>query len=677
MQLRKFCVLSVSLLWTLALFSGGAEAALRCEAHTTPANVTAGAASQTLGDIVLFCSDPTGPAAPAIDTRQVRVTLIGHPDLFSSLGNVQTLPVANAVVLGSIRDAVLTVNTNTCGSPATAGGAYGTCGAPDSRFQDPQYAAVANPQTGELIWSDIDFPNPGADQDNGGPLAPHPNVTVIRISNLKADLTNFAGGRVIARLAGGLPMNFTFPVVGLTGPTSGSPGAAPGPGTTGQSRCRFINGLAPLDRNATALAAGKVRFECENTPPPGGVTSNSMTADVYAILNVNYTGTVNNGNTQAKLIVNGNQGGAITGVLLSGSRTIRFPAVTIPVPGAGGNPAKTLVEIEGIVANATQVTKGKVLAAVRFGGFPSLPLNRHFTEIAAPSDKIGIYTNGSWLIDYDGDRVFEGCGIDKCGGFGLGTDQPFPGDYDGDGFYQIGLFRVGATYNSFFLDNQNYTWNGCFGGELCMGLGQPGDLAIRGDFIGLGKDQIGLFRNGSWFIDNGNLAWDGCFSVDPDICAGFGQAGDTAVIGDFDGDGITQIGLFRNGSWFLDTGNRAWDGCATELCMGLGKAGDIPVVGDFNGDGKDQIGVFRAGSWFIDNGNFVWDGCGVDICAGFGSAGSKPVVGDYNGDGIDDIATFEAGFWAIDNGNFTWDGCGVETCVTHGASGDKPVPGPY
>ena len=42
--------------------------------------------------------------------------------------------------------------------------------------------------------------------------------------------------------------------------------------------------------------------------------------------------------------------------------------------------------------------------------------------------------------------------------------------------------------------------------------------------------------------------------------------------------------------------------------LAFGMKGGIPVTGDFNGDGVTEIGVFIDGEWFIDlNGNGVWD----------------------------------------------------------------------
>jgi len=51
------------------------------------------------------------------------------------------------------------------------------------------------------------------------------------------------------------------------------------------------------------------------------------------------------------------------------------------------------------------------------------------------------------------------------------------------------------------------------------------------------------------------------------------------------------------------------------------------VVGDWNGDGVDEIGVFRNGMWYLDlNGNGIWEGPAVDRQYTFGLAGDIPVL---------------------------------------------------
>ena len=88
----------------------------------------------------------------------------------------------------------------------------------------------------------------------------------------------------------------------------------------------------------------------------------------------------------------------------------------------------------------------------------------------------------------------------------------------------------------------------------------------------------------------------------------WGLPGDIQVIGDWNGDGKDDIGIFRPGSgiWSLDSnGNYAWEVSDRSLSWGL--PGDIQVIGDWNGDGKDEIGIFRPtlGIWSLDsNGNY-------------------------------------------------------------------------
>jgi len=99
--------------------------------------------------------------------------------------------------------------------------------------------------------------------------------------------------------------------------------------------------------------------------------------------------------------------------------------------------------------------------------------------------KIGVFRNGPWFLDLNGNGVWDGSGIDAC-------------------------------YASF---------------------GWAGDIPVAGDWNGTGTAKIGVFRNGQWFLDlNGNGVFDGCGI---DACyAFFGTAGDIPVAGEWDGTGV-------------------------------------------------------------------------------------------------------------------------------------------
>lgn len=110
--------------------------------------------------------------------------------------------------------------------------------------------------------------------------------------------------------------------------------------------------------------------------------------------------------------------------------------------------------------------------------------------------------------------------------------------------------------------------------------------------------------------------------------------------GDFDGDGFTDVNVFRpsTGTWFtLNSGSN------TVGIVNWGLNGDIPVDGDFDGDGLADQAVFRPseGSWWVNRSS------GGVFVTTFGTNGDKPVAGDYDKDGKTDVAV-----WRPSNGNY-------------------------
>jgi PKD repeat protein len=224
----------------------------------------------------------------------------------------------------------------------------------------------------------------------------------------------------------------------------------------------------------------------------------------------------------------------------------------------------------------------------------------------------------------------------------------------GDG-YTSTLRNVSHTYTSKGIYNATLT----IGNALGTNTSAPQAITVSSP-----PARIGVFRNstGYWYLDT-NL--DG--TVDRSVH--FGISGDTPVVGDFNGDGTTDIGVFRNstGNWYLDTN---FDGTA-ETTVHLGTSGDIPVVGDWNNAGHSEIGVFRpsTGYWYLDTN---LDGT-VDRSVHFGNSSDTPVVGDFNGDKTTDLGVFRnpTAYWYLDT-NF--DGT-ADTAVHFGNSSDTPVVG--
>ena len=108
--------------------------------------------------------------------------------------------------------------------------------------------------------------------------------------------------------------------------------------------------------------------------------------------------------------------------------------------------------------------------------------------------------------------------------------------------------------------------------------------------------------------------------------------------GEWAGDGKTEMGVYCQGVWFLDsTGSGQWDGGHTYWSW----AGSlIPVVGDWTGSSaKSQFGVYNQGAWFLDYDNsHLWDAANQAALTFYGWAGAQPVVGNW-GSGFQMAAT--------------------------------------
>lgn len=256
-------------------------------------------------------------------------------------------------------------------------------------------------------------------------------------------------------------------------------------------------------------------------------------------------------------------------------------------------------------------------------------------------DRVGVYrpSTGEWFLDQNGSGAWGGCSsTDVCvQPFTNSAALPVVGDWDGSGTTKLGVFVTDSA--QWLLDaNGNGIFEGCQIDACVDAFGATGDLPVIGKWTTAPESGIGLFRPSEkrWRLDsNSNDTLDNC---NADACINFNsyQAGDIPVVGDWLGQGTSQLGLFRPSTrqWFLNRNNKkTFDGCGKDSCFYFGSPGDYPVIGDWNGTGIGKIGVFRpsTGEWFLDlNGNNKWDGPTLDLYVpGFGTAGDIPVVGKW------------------------------------------------
>ncbi len=191
-----------------------------------------------------------------------------------------------------------------------------------------------------------------------------------------------------------------------------------------------------------------------------------------------------------------------------------------------------------------------------------------------------------------------------------------------------------------------------------MGFGATTDVGLVGDVNGDGISDLVLYRNGIWYASTHQVAM-------VDLTFGLGGApGDIPLLCDFDGDGTADLVIFRAGTWYVSTQRNG----IVDKVFHFGQAGDVPLCGDFNADGIADLALFRNGVWYID----THRAGAVDMVIGFGGvAGEIPVALDFDGDGRTDIGVFRNGVWYI---NTTLDGASA-VVVGYGAPGDVPLAG--
>lgn len=244
---------------------------------------------------------------------------------------------------------------------------------------------------------------------------------------------------------------------------------------------------------------------------------------------------------------------------------------------------------------------------------------------------------------------------------------------------------------TFYLDSNLNAYFDQF--DLVFNFGLAGDIVVIGDWNGNGIDKVGVGRpNGTggltFYLDfNGNRTFDV-----QDAVYNFGLVGDIIVVGDWNNDGVDDLGVARpNGFgglvFSLDSnGNRVFD--PNDAVFNFGLASDSIVVGDWNGDGFDELGVARPNNFggltfsLDSNGSRAFE-ANQDAVFNFGLAGDRIVVGDWDGDGVDGLGVARpnsgGGLGAsLDwNENFTFDATDALFAFDFGLPADILVVGKW
>jgi hypothetical protein len=124
---------------------------------------------------------------------------------------------------------------------------------------------------------------------------------------------------------------------------------------------------------------------------------------------------------------------------------------------------------------------------------------------------------------------------------GISTDFTAPGDYDGDGKFDMAVQRPGATPTSqstFYIQTAT--------SYQVIPFGESNDLVVPGDWDGDGKTDIAVVREGS--TPTSNLTWYVRQSSNGQMTIfTWGVTGtDLLAQNDYSGDGKTEYAIWRN-----------------------------------------------------------------------------------------------------------------------------------
>lgn len=228
-------------------------------------------------------------------------------------------------------------------------------------------------------------------------------------------------------------------------------------------------------------------------------------------------------------------------------------------------------------------------------------------------------------------------------------------DFDGDKRADVSVFRPDSGY--WYLLNSTTGFNS-------VQFGVATDKIVPADYDGDGKTDIAVWRVNP---SNPNLANFYILNSSNNSVRveQLGSSGDLPMAtADWDGDGRSDPAVYRDGanggqSYFFYRPSSQPAVNFVSVPWGIG--GDKPVVGDYDGDAKADAAVFRPsnGIWYILRSR---DGFSA---IQFGASTDKPVVGDYDGDGRADVAVYRPsegnwyqlrsteGFYAVQFGNST------------------------
>ena len=280
-----------------------------------------------------------------------------------------------------------------------------------------------------------------------------------------------------------------------------------------------------------------------------------------------------------------------------------------------------------------------------------------------------LYSASSYLVSSAGQKQW---GTNSLG------DVPLSGDIDGDGRMDLVVWRAstGTWYWLTAASGYDYAAQG----QKQWGNLGLGDVPMLGDVDGDGKADLIVWRasTGTWFWLTSSSGYNYTFAGQKQW--GSQSLGDQPMIGDFDGDGLADLAVWRasTGTWFWLTSSSGYDYATSgQKQWGNSSLGDKPLIGDMDGDGITDLTIWRTSDatfyWLTSVNGYNYAAQGQKQW-GSSALGDIPMLGNIDSDGVADLIVWRPGtgtwFWLTSSSGYAYPSQGQKQW---GTSGDIPM----
>ncbi|MBW3093177.1 glycoside hydrolase family 25 protein [Bifidobacterium sp. 82T10] len=326
---------------------------------------------------------------------------------------------------------------------------------------------------------------------------------------------------------------------------------------------------------------------------------------------------------------------------------------------------------------------------LKSAGYTNLSIYSYTTYLNGPLNSSSLHAKTRWVAQYGAQMTFTGFSTNDRGWqyTSGGSVKGISGRADLNAF---GVATVNGTSNESGNENNNsgdvngsdnenatnpgdatylsgtgyYVSNSLKGGtaDFSFSYGDQGDLALAGDWDGDGKDSVAVRRSNEYLVRN-SLS-----SGKPDVRIRYGRGDDTVLVGDWDGDGKDTFAVRRGNAYYFK--NSVTSGEA-DVVIRYGRADDQVFVGDWDGDGKDTLVVRRGNAYYFKN---SISGGEADTVIRYGRGTDEVLIGDWNGDGKDTLAVRRDNKYFVKN---SISGGEADTVFHYGRGSDNVLVGDW